>query len=271
VAIGDTVRMIQPAELCKIAVIITMAKQMSRTGGPMTRVRELLPVLGYLAPPLLIVVLQGELGSVMVYLSIFIGMLFLSGTNWKLLVGLFTTGALSLIPLWYLIGPWRQERLMSFLDPSHATDTARYHVEQSMLAIGSGRTGGKGMFQEGSLTQLSFVPVNHSDFIFSVTAEAVGFWGCLLLIIAYVALILRLFWLSARVQERFGSLLIAGVASMFLFQVFENMAMTMDLMPITGIPLPFMSYGGSAMLTNLVAIGIVQNVLMRPTKSYLLQ
>jgi rod shape determining protein RodA len=196
--------------------------------------------------------------------------LFLSGTSWKLLVGLATTGVLSLVPLWFVIGPWRQQRILSIIDPSQVSEAVRYQVDHSMLAIGSGRTGGKGLFSVESLNQLSFVPVNHSDFIFAVTAEAVGFWGCLILILTYVAIILRLFWLAARTQERFGALIVAGVASMFLFQVFENIAMTMDLMPITGIPLPFISYGGSAMLTNLMAIGLVQNVLMRPSKSYLL-
>lgn len=267
--LGDTVRMIQPAELCKIAIIITMAKLVSRGGGPLRRIRDLLVVLGYLAVPLAIVVLQSELGSVMVYLAIFLGILFLSGTNWKLLVGLVTTGALSLVPLWFLIGESRQNRIFAFIDPARVSADASYQVDQSMLAIGSGQLTGKGLFREDSMNQLSYVPVNHSDFIFAVTAEAVGFWGCLIIVIAYVVLIMRLFYLSTKVQDRFGSLIIVGVASMFLFQTFENIAMTMGLMPVTGIPLPFMSYGGSAMLTNLAAIGLVQNVLMRPQKTYL--
>ncbi len=265
---GETIRTIQPAELCKIAIILTLAKLVSRNGAPITKIRDLLPVLGYIAIPTAIVALQGELGSVMVYLAIFIGILFLSGTSWKLLVGLLTTGVMSLVPLWFVIGDFRRGRILSFFDPASVSSDMRYQVEQSMLAIGSGQLNGKGMFREGSLNQLSYIPVNHSDFIFAVTAEAIGFWGCLILVLVYVTLILRLFWLAARTQEKFGSMMIAGVASMFLFQIFENIAMTMGVMPVTGIPLPFMSYGGSAMLTNLIAIGIVQNVLMRPQKSY---
>ena len=269
-AIGDTVRMVQPAEFCKLAIVIVTARLATRDGVPIARIRELLPLFGYLAVPMALVVLQGEMGSVMVYIAVIVGVLFLSGTNWKLLVGLFTTGVVSLIPIWFVLNDFRRERILSFFDPTLVSADARYQVEKSVLAIGSGRMTGKGLFSEDSMNQLSYVPVNHSDMIFSVTAEAIGFWGCLLLILAYVVLIIRLFYLSAKTPDRFGSMLIAGVASMFLFQVFENIAMTMGVMPVTGIPLPFLSYGGSAMLTNLMAIGLVQNVRMRPMKSYLI-
>ena len=142
-------------------------------------------------------------------------------------------------------------------------------MRYSKIAVGSGQAAGKGLFQEGAISQLDFVPEKHTDFIFSVTAESVGFIGCLLIVVLYFLLILRLFTLSYMVKDRFGSLIIAGVASMFLFHIFENIGMTIGIMPVTGIPLPFMSYGGSNMLANLAAVGLVLNVVKRQQRTVL--
>lgn len=264
--IGDSLRQLQPAEFAKVGLIAVFARLMSRNEKPITRIRDLLLLLGVLAVPVLLVVVAGEYGSAMVYIAIFIGMLFMSGINWKLLVGLFTTAALSLVPLWFLIGEWRQERILSVLDPSRVSSDATYQVDHARLAIGAGQTTGRGLFQEGTISQLGFLPAQHTDFIFSVTAEAVGFVGCLAIVLLYLAVIIRLFMLAGKTTDRFGALIIVGVASMYAFHVFINISMNIGIMPVVGIPLPFMSYGGSAMLTNLAAIGLVMNVRIRPNK-----
>lgn len=266
--IAGNVRQMQPAEFAKIAIIIVLAKQLSKDPRPMTKVKDLLIVLFFLAVPTGLVAMAQEYGSAMVYLAIFIGMLFMAGTSWKLLVGLATTGILALVPLWQIQPDWRKQRILSYLNPAQVSSDASYQVDQSKMAIGSGQTNGKGLFREGAISQLDFVPAKHTDFIFSSLAESIGFVGCLVVVGLYFLLIIRLLMLAKKSTDKFGSLIIVGVASMFTFHIFENIAMTIGIMPVTGIPLPFMSYGGSAMLTNMMAIGLVCNVCMRPQKTY---
>lgn len=267
--IGGDLRQLQPAEFAKLAVIIVLAKQMTKEERPIRKVKELVILLIYLAVPTLLVAASGEYGSAMVYIAIFVGMLFMAGTSLKLIIGLATTGVLSLVPLWMSLSQWRKNRILQVLDPSRVSSDSSYQIDQSKIAIGSGQWSGKGLFREGAISQLDFVPAKHTDFIFSVTAESVGFIGCILIVALYFFLVIRLLMLAMKTTDRFGSLIIVGVASMFAFHIFENIGMNIGIMPIAGIPLPFMSYGGSSMLTNLAAIGLVCNVCMRPQKSYM--
>ena len=262
-------RSFQPSEVCKIAIILTLAKHISRYDGPIVKLKQFLPVLVHFAIPFGLVLAQDDVGTALVFLAIFLGMLFVSGLGWKIIAGLGITGATACVVIWPFLSEFRQDRVLNFLNPSRDTSGTGYQVRYSKIAVGSGQLTGKGLFQEGAISQLDFVPEKHTDFIFSVTAESVGFVGCLLIIVLYLALVLRLFYLSYKMQDRFGALIIAGVASMFLFHIFENIGMTIGLMPVTGIPLPFMSYGGSNMLANLAAVGLVLNVVRHQQKTVL--
>ena len=154
-------------------------------------------------------------------------------------------------------------RIDVFLDPSLDLSNAGYNVFQSKVAIGSGQLYGKGYFSSGTLAQLRFVPERHTDFIFAGIVEGLGFIGGTLIILLYFLLVFRMLWIAFKAKDNFGTCLVAGVIGMLLAHVFENIGMTMGLMPVTGIPLPFLSYGGSNLLTNMIAIGIVENVCMR--------
>lgn len=262
-------RSFQPSEVCKIAIILTLAKHISRYDGPIVKLKQFLPVLVHFAIPFGLVLAQDDVGTALVFLAIFLGMLFVSGLGWKIIAGMGIAGATACVAIWPFLSEFRQDRVLNFLNPSRDTSGTGYQVRYSKIAVGSGQLTGKGLFQEGAISQLDFVPEKHTDFIFSVTAESVGFVGCLLIIVLYLALVLRLFYLSYKMQDRFGALIIAGVASMFLFHIFENIGMTIGLMPVTGIPLPFMSYGGSNMLANLAAVGLVLNVVRHQQKTVL--
>ena len=262
-------RSFQPSEVCKVAIIISLAKHVSSFNGPITKLKQFLPVFVHFAIPFGLIILQDDYGTAMVFLAIFLGILFVSGLSWKLIFGLGLVGASACVAIWPFLSEFRQDRVLNFINPARDTSNTGYQVRYSKIAIGSGQMSGKGLFQEGAISQLDFVPEKHTDFIFSVTAESVGFVGCLVIVLLYLALILRLFYLSYKMNDRFGGLIIAGVASMFLFHIFENIGMTIGLMPVTGIPLPFLSYGGSSMLANLAAIGLVLNVVKHQQKTVL--
>ena len=262
-------RSFQPSEVCKIAIILTLAKHISRHDGPIEKMKDFIPVLIHFAIPFGLVIAQDDVGTALVFLAIFLGMLFVSGLSWKIIAGLGIAGASACVAIWPFLSEFRQDRVLNFLNPARDTSGTGYQVRYSKIAVGSGQLTGKGLFQEGAISQLDFVPEKHTDFIFSVTAESVGFVGCILIIVLYLVLVLRLFYLSYKMQDKFGSLIIAGVASMFLFHIFENIGMTIGLMPVTGIPLPFMSYGGSSMLANLAAVGLVLNVVRHQQKTVL--
>jgi rod shape determining protein RodA len=161
-----------------------------------------------------------------------------------------------------LIKQYQIDRLLVFVDPSRDPKGAGYNLEQSKIAIGSGQLSGTGL-RSGSQSNLRFLPEQHTDFIFAVTGEQVGFLGGLTLLLLYLALLVTSLEVSAQSRDLFGSLIVAGIISMWTFQILENMGMTMGLMPITGIPLPFMSFGSSFMVTNLVAVGMLLSVWAR--------
>ncbi|MBP3410221.1 MAG: FtsW/RodA/SpoVE family cell cycle protein, partial [Clostridia bacterium] len=193
-----------------------------------------------------------------------------SGTNWKLIAGVIATGILILIPIWYFLNNasgdnFRLTRILIWLDPESYPDDAR-QVINGQIALGSGGMFGKGLVSPGSFASLGYISDDHTDFIFAVVGEAFGMVGACGLVLAYGLLFARLIYLSFKVQDPFGSYVLIGVFAMFLFHVVENIGMVIGLLPVTGIPLPFMSYGGSNMLTNMMAIGLAQNVIMRSRK-----
>ncbi len=278
---------VQPSELAKLVIILTLASQLARREEPIRRLYEFIPPFVHVALPMALILLQPDLGTAMVFVGIVFGVLFLSGAAWKplaALAGAALGGAAGLTLLYLRYGvavagrafldlprlglvplPLREyqvNRLIVFADPSFDLQGAGYHLAQSKIAIGSGGLWGRGLFQ-GTQTQLNFLPEQHTDFIFSVIGEELGFAGAALLLLLYFVFMWRGLWIAARARDRLGTLLAGGIVSMLAFQVMVNVGMTLGIMPITGIPLPFMSYGGSSMVTKAAAVGLLLGIHRR--------
>ncbi|MEG2574980.1 MAG: rod shape-determining protein RodA [Christensenella sp.] len=260
----------QPAELCKILIIIVLAKTFAiQTEGHEEGIRtfrDVFPMLWRLAIPVVLIAVQPDFGSAMVYVFIFMMMLFMAKPSWKVIAWLLLIAAVVCIIFWFTMDDYQRIRLLAFFNPeaqSVQDADATMQMDQAKLAIGSGQFFGKGLFAPGSLSQLDYVPEKHNDFIFAVTVEAFGFLGGMVLIVLYFLLIARTFMLALRAKDDFGAYLIIGVAAMTLFHVVENIGMNIGILPVTGISLPFFSYGGSSMVTNCIAFGMVISVDMR--------
>lgn len=258
-------RMLQPSEFAKITMILMLARAMANNPRPMNSARDAVRVIAQLAIPAGITVLQREIGSVIVMVGIFFIMSYFGGTSWKLLTVaafLAVVAVVSTVAFGIISGSTDHKliRILSFIDPESHSDAA-YQVLNSQQAIGSGGMKGIGLFVEGSLSQLDFVPEDWTDFIFATIGEAVGFIGCIVVLLMYAFLIFRMLYLARFTGDKFGRMIIIGVMAMISTHVFENIAMTIGVMPVTGIPLPFLSYGGSNLVTNLIGIGLVLNVV----------
>ena len=263
-------RMLQPSEFAKIAIILMLARNMSNNPKPMNNFRDAVRTMGLVALPAGITLLQGEAGSVLVMAVIFYIMIYFGGADWKWLLALGLTGitAVGVIFGYGLISGsenYRLLRILSFLDPTKYAQSAGLQILNSQEAIGSGGLKGIGLFVIGSHSQLDFVPEDWTDFVFATIGEAVGFIGCGIILLLYLMIILRMLYLARYTYDRFGQLIIIGVMAMMFFHVFQNVAMTIGLMPITGIPLPFLSYGGSNLLTNIIGVSLVLNVTRNRT------
>ncbi len=254
---------VQPSELAKLALILTLAKHLSTKPEGIKTIKDFVFTLAMVGVPLVMIFLQPDFGTSLVYMFITLVLLFVSGTDWKLMVGLIVLAALVAIPVWEVLPTTQKTRFLAVFDPASVSASALYNVKQSVTAIGSGQMTGRGFFAPGSFCQLDYVPEKHTDFIFSILGETWGFAGSIFILLLYTVLLVRLIILSRRAFDRFGSYIIIGVAAMIAFHVFENVGMTVGVMPCTGIPLPFLSYGGSSMLTNMIAIGLVENVCIR--------
>ena len=257
---------LQPAELAKIAIIVGISMILSdrdQTDKDPTDL-DVVKALAIAAVPILLIVAQPDLGTVLIISAAVVAMIGASGApaRWVVgrlllaVVGVFTavqTGAVS---------QYQVARLQSFVDPSADPQASGYQLRQSRITIGSGGLFGKGLF-EGPQTNGRFVPEQQTDFIFTVAGEELGFIGCSLILALYFLLFVRAFSICRRSSDLFGRLVCIGVIAWFAFQTFENIGMTMGLMPMTGVPLPFLSYGGSSMFANLIGIGLLQNVHSR--------
>ncbi|MGI5900353.1 MAG: rod shape-determining protein RodA [Christensenellales bacterium] len=254
---------IQPGELVKLAYIVMMAKLFADRDAPIKNVKEIVPFIVITAVPIALVVLQKEIGTALTYIAIFAVMMFLSGTGWKLLMGMGLAAGVASVPAWFVLSEYMQNRILNFLDPTRDLENSGYNVLYAKTAAGSGQIWGKGLFQEGNLSQLDYVPEKHTDFIFSVTAEAVGLVGSLLIVAVFIFVLFRILRIARTSRDAFGTMVCIGVMAMFFFHIFENICMNIGLMPVTGIPLPFLSYGGSAMWANLMGIGMCLSVALR--------
>jgi rod shape determining protein RodA len=253
---------LQTSELTKLGFIIVLAKYLSKEDRKLEKIKDLIIPFLIVMPIVLLLLKQPDLGSALVFVVIFIGMLFMAELDLKL----FATGVISmliLMPISYnFLKPHQKLRIDAFLKPNDSTLPGYYHVMQSKITIGSGEVFGKGIFK-GIYHKYNYLPVRESDFIYAVIGEELGFVGTVFIILIYFALLYQLLIMGSMSKDKFGGLIIYGVMFMFAFQIFENIGMTIGLMPVTGITLPFVSYGGSSMVTNFIAIGMVFSVYVR--------
>lgn len=254
---------LQPSELVKVAVIVVLASLLAGGRGdpsPITVARALAVV----AVPALLIFAQPDLGTIMVLVAIAAGMLLVAGIRIRFLLALLLVGALAFYGAVQLgvLEDYQVARLTAFLDPASDPQRTGYNLNQAKIAVGSGQLLGKGLFA-GTQTNLDFVPEVHTDFIFTAVGEELGFVGAAGLLGLFAVFLWRGIRIAMLSKDPFGSLLAAGVVSMVAVQVFVNIGMTIGVMPITGIPLPFVSYGGSSLVTTFVATGILLNIHMR--------
>lgn len=270
----------QPSEFAKLAIIICFAVFLTSREGKLNRLRDLLPCFAFIGAPMLLILKQPDLGTSLVFMAIMFGMLLAAGARPALLAGLFI-GGIGLVSLWIWAHFWFEahtafnlwmpfkdyqlKRLIVFINPWKEWHGDGYHVIQSQIAIGQGGFFGRGLFQ-GSQTHGDFLPIQETDFIFSVVGEELGFIGAVTLLALFFVLIYRSIHIAAQARDTLGVLLATGVVSMLSFHVMVNVGMTTGIMPVTGIPLPMFSYGGSSMISNLAAIGLLLNINMRRQK-----
>lgn len=260
----------QPSEIAKLGLIVTLSSFFARQGTPRAgQSQDRVAVPGswrpfllaglHMAPPTLLIMLQPDLGTAMVLCAVTLGLLFVVGYNPLYLAGLVAAaGAL----LFRVLHDYQRRRLLIFLDPHQDPKGGGWNIIQSLIAVGSGGLFGKGLLA-GTQTQLKFVPEHHTDFIFTVLAEEIGFVGGLILFVLYFLLL----WFGTRIameaKDSLGKLIGVGIVMMFFCHIVVNVGMTMGIMPITGIPLLFISSGGSALVTNLLAVGLLLNIHLR--------
>ena len=251
---------LEPSELSKLLLVIVLAAYLSR--GERLSWRAFGGALLLVAPPATLILSQPDLGTTLVFLGVLFGMLFFAGASaWQLFSLVFAGGvALPLLP--YLLHGYQRKRLEIFLDPSQDPLGAGYNLLQARIAVGSGGLFGQGWLH-GLQGQLGFVPERATDFVFAIFAEEFGLLGSLVLLAVFGTLLIRLLRSAAVAPDRFGELLAGGVFVMILVQVVENVGMNIGLLPIAGIPLPLISYGGSATISTLAALGLVQSVTLR--------
>ena len=255
----------QPSELAKLIVIITLARLLVDCKDRMADLFSAWPFFLHILLPIGFIFMQPDLGTALVFIVIFFGMLYMAGVPLRNMAIFTAVGMASLPLLWSSLKGYQKMRLLVFLNPEMDPLGYGYQLMQSMIAIGSGGIMGKGLY-EGTQARLQFLPEQHTDFIFSVLGEELGLLGAVVLLVLYFFLIYRVLKIGSYSKDSFGALLCTGVATMFAFQILVNVGMTVSVMPVTGLPLPFMSYGGSSMLVNMLSIGVVLNVGMRRHK-----
>ena len=255
----------QPAELVKITFILIFAKYLKNHRHEISTLKGLVKAIGYVSPLILLILIQPDLGTALVLVFISIGMLVGAGIDYKFFGKVGFVGILSVPILYNFMASHQKIRIDAFLNPNDLSLPGNYQVWNSKVAIGSGNLLGKGLFL-GTQKKLKFLPVQESDFIFAVISEEIGFLGGTSIILLYLAFLYKIIRISRKAKDSYGFLIVIGILSMFCFQIFENIGMTMGIMPVTGITLPFISYGGSSVLINMIAVGIVLNVGMRHRK-----
>ena len=251
----------QPSELVKISMVLLSAMYLSRNRDGLKKFKGVALSFLYVAPFMAVVLLE-DLGSAIVMGFSWLVMIFYAGIGYKLLAKLTAAVALFMPLMYRFLGGYQKSRIDAFLNPDDMNLPGNWHVWQSKVAIGSGGLLGKGLFA-GTQKELKFLPVQKSDFIFSVIVEELGLLGGAAIMLLYTVFLYRIIRIAYGAKDLYGALISMGFIGMFLFQIFENIAMTMGLMPVTGITLPFISYGGSSVMSCLVAVGLILNIGIR--------
>ena len=252
----------QFSEVAKVLMIVVLAKffadRTDKMGSPVT----ILGGLVFLGPAVFLVYRQPDLGTSLVFVAIFFGMAFMAGARLWQLVGLVAMVGAALPVIWNVLKPYQQARLTAFIDPYADPQGAGWNIIQSLIAVGSGGPTGKGL-TAGTQSPLGYLPIAESDFVFAGLAEDLGFMGAVILFALYILLLMAALRVAFRARDPFGMLLGGGIAAMLVFQILVNVGMAISLMPVTGIPLPFISHGGSSLVSICFALGVLQSVAIR--------
>ena len=257
----------QFSEIAKILMIIVLANYLGARKGRLGSLWSILGACILVGPPLLLVLLQPDLGTSLVFAAILAGMLFMSGASLRWLGVLAGAGIAALPFIWtYVLRDYQRGRLTAFLDPLGDLQGAGYQLYQAQIAVGSGGWFGKGL-TNGTQNALDFLPVQNTDFVFAILAEELGFVGALVVLGLFVALLWRVLTAAWRSKDPFGTLVGAGLASMILFQVLVNVGMVIGIMPVTGIPLPFVTHGGASLVSLAIGLGIMESINVRQNRA----
>jgi rod shape determining protein RodA len=255
---------IQPSELAKVVIIIGLAKLLAGHDGEMGKLRYLLLSLGYVLLPMVLIYLQPGLSTALMLGFIWLAMVLMAGVRLLHLGTLTAVGALASPLIWLTLRDYMRQRILLFINPQGNPDDY-YNVQQALISIGSGGWLGKG-FGNGTQSQLHFLRVRHTDFIFSVIGEELGVLGTIVLFVLFFILLWRILRVAALAQDPFGRYICVGVAAVIFLQTTINIGVNLGLLPVTGLPLPFVSYGGSSLWTFLISLGLVESVAMRHKK-----
>ncbi len=250
---------IQPSEHAKLLMILVLAKFFTRLKGHLNDISIFLLSFGIMLPVLILIALEPDLGTAIIFILIFLIMSFVSPISWKIPVTFIIIGMLLVPAAFPLMKDYQKNRLLSFVNPMSDPLGKGYQSNQSKIAIGSGGFSGRGLFK-GTQNKLDFIPSQSTDFIFSIVGEEGGFIFSSLVILLYLFILMRLGKIAARAPDPFGGLIIWGIFAMLFIQTFVNIGMTIGIMPVTGIPLPFMSSGVNSLLVNFVSLGVANNI-----------
>ncbi|HID06853.1 MAG TPA: rod shape-determining protein RodA, partial [Armatimonadetes bacterium] len=255
---------VQPSEFAKLICVITLAVMLTQHKDEITSPKFIARTALHIGIPALLVLRQPDLGTAAVIIALWLGMLWFAGAKGTHLMVIIVLGLLMFTAAWHagLVKDYQKQRLIAFINPHADPQGFGYHIIQAQTAIGSGGLTGKGLFR-GKMGRLRFIPAHHTDFIFVTIGEETGFVGSVLVVALFIALLQRLLHLMHTTENEMGVLLIGGIFWVFFTHIVINIGMTLRLMPITGLPLPFFSYGGSNLLTSCIAIGLAESVAMR--------
>lgn len=252
----------QPAEFVKIGLIISLAKFIDNNHETINQPFTLLKILGFAGLPVLLIMMQPDAGTAMVFVFFIALMLFVAGLNWRYIGYAFGALIVALPIMWFRLVPYQRDRFFNFLEPERDPTNTGYQAIQAKIAIGSGKIFGRGLYK-GVQTQYNYIPEKETDFIYASLVEELGFIGGMSVIFLYFIFLNRLIKIAKDSKDLFGSLMVTGIAAMFVFHIWENIGMNIGLMPITGIPLPFYSQGGTFLLISMVSVGISLSVGMK--------
>ncbi len=256
----------QPVELVKLIMIIFLASFLSKKKNELSVLVRIIASIVLIGIPILLILKQPDFGSAMIVIGIWMGMIVVSGINKKHLLILFLIGIVAAGSSWFFLKDYQKERIINFVRPNNDPHGSGYNVLQATVAVGSGGVWGKGL-GNGSQSQLNFLPEKYTDFIFAAIGEELGLAGSVIVFILFVVIIYRLKEAARLARDNFGYLLSVGIIMMIFLQILVNAGMNIGVAPVAGVPLPFLSYGGSSMITLLASVGLIQSVYARRIKT----